>query len=86
METLKDKGCTIDLIPISDPTKNISFNIKRVNFGDLDRIEYVIPKSYLFLNQTLEYIVISENNDLLLNKKIIKGGLFNSRLKVYKSV
>lgn len=68
------KGFTINLTSISKPQNIIELNIKKLIFGDRDRIEYIIPRSHLFLNQTLEYIVISEESNLLISKKIIQNG------------
>lgn len=74
MESLKKEGFTVQLTSINQPENIIKFNIKKIEFGEENRIKYIIPRSYLFLNQTLEYIVISENNDLFIDIKINMGG------------
>jgi hypothetical protein len=95
MKSLKDEGFTVQLTSINinkstnQPQNIIKFNIKRIKFveGEEKRIKYIIPRSYLFLNQTLEYIVISvsEDNDRLTDKKInINGGKKNKNSKSKK--
>ena len=87
METLKNKGCTIDLISISDYTNKISFTIKKNKFSEGDYCNYIIPRSYLFLNQTVEYIGISTTDATLDEKSTIihqYGGY--SKKKIVKKV